>query len=616
VKNKKTTAKINTAGKNNKIDVNNCHTEGITDRVQTGNLSIKINDYRLKITDILAGLILAITAYTYILTPLGGDIKIFFASARMADFDGSFPLNVNTSWEIKPLGNRIFIYLFYKLTSLFTDYQNKLNFEPMVKLIYATVAFAIIALVIWSQRERINKMSLSPFLVFSLVLLSFYSLSYWSAIQVEDVCNLILLISLPLALSKNKALNIISGAVLSVMFAFKGITLLMSLYVFIILLSLGEDYWQNIKLALCGMIVSLVAILFSFVYIFPNALTDLLNATLFQDTMNFTLDRIPQFITSIFYGMPYFPLLLVGFIISWSLIPYLIYNQRWKEIFTLYSMWLIGAAIVLIQGRFFAYHYLVCVIPCIYSILLLYKLQPRLLSVKDKNIITASALWTLLPLIYVYKLYTMSTINISLLLILGIVFISYIIIFLMHGLSKTNGDLIRNNFLPILIVGIFIFWAIFQSYFAIYYPQDIDIKYTNYINDSNSYYYKMANLNNNFNLSAEPQILYLDNGYGSYYLGAPSYCRYFYILPVQRTVFYPKLQDTQIYKDTLNDILSYDGRYIINWPDWFNLNSYDTRIKAKINSEYTIVDNETNFYYGGNMVLYERNNYLNNTTMK
>jgi hypothetical protein len=64
-------------------------------------------------------------------------------------------------------------------------------------------------------------------------------------------------------------------------------------------------------------------------------------------------------------------------------------------------------------------------------------------------------------------------------------------------------------------------------------------------------------------------ILYLSPGVVNVFADAPSYDRYFYVLPLQRVRAAPGLPSTPIFKDTLAHLLDYRGRYIIWTPSWY-----------------------------------------------
>ncbi len=98
----------------------------------------------------------------------------------------------------------------------------------------------------------------------------------------------------------------------------------------------------------------------------------------------------------------------------------------------------------------------------------------------------------------------------------------------------------------------------------------------------------LQEINQRFDLSNKPEILFLDDGRASYIIHSKSYLRYTFPLPLQRAQNNPKVALTDIYEQTLKAVLNYQGDYIYLDPSWFNLAKFPP-IQAKINAEYEIV---------------------------
>jgi hypothetical protein len=132
---------------------------------------------------------------------------------------------------------------------------------------------------------------------------------------------------------------------------------------------------------------------------------------------------------------------------------------------------------------------------------------------------------------------------------------------------------------------------------------------------ANSFYYKLQEyqprinvlqqIDQEFHLSNEPEILFLGDGLASYIIHAKSYLRYFYPLPLQRAQYNPKLIQTEVYQETLNAALNYQGKYIYLEPSWFDLDSLPA-IKSKIDTEYEIVFRAKATQNSREVVLFER----------
>ena len=103
--------------------------------------------------------------------------------------------------------------------------------------------------------------------------------------------------------------------------------------------------------------------------------------------------------------------------------------------------------------------------------------------------------------------------------------------------------------------------------------------------DLESYHYTEEILNQ-IQFDRSETTLYLDGGAGGYYLGNPSYLKYFFPLPLQRM---PEDSTLPSHVDTLAKVSDFDGRYISLDEEWFFLNDDYPSIKYKIENEYHLV---------------------------
>lgn len=95
-------------------------------------------------------------------------------------------------------------------------------------------------------------------------------------------------------------------------------------------------------------------------------------------------------------------------------------------------------------------------------------------------------------------------------------------------------------------------------------------------------------IENQFNISKQPSVLYLDTGITAYYLGAPSACRYTYPLIIRRG-YGLNLNNTSAYVSAKGCIMNYTGDYLVS----LNGDVSDPEINAKIATEYKKVYNGT-----------------------
>lgn len=103
-----------------------------------------------------------------------------------------------------------------------------------------------------------------------------------------------------------------------------------------------------------------------------------------------------------------------------------------------------------------------------------------------------------------------------------------------------------------------------------------------------------AYITENF-LQNQTSVLYLDPGDAPYYFRLKSASRYICPLPVQRDLGGTALSGTDAYTTNLQDIMNYQGGYIIGYQGWFfkNMTPDKQMIADKLGSGYTIVYNKS-----------------------
>lgn len=127
--------------------------------------------------------VLLICFISYVVTPFTADTRVFYSSAILADQLGNFPYNIDASWEIKPIGNRLIVYLLYKFTLLFVEIDEKTNFEITTKIIFSVISLVAVLAFVYRIKNLINKYSVTVTQVFIVTTFSLFSISYWCALQ-------------------------------------------------------------------------------------------------------------------------------------------------------------------------------------------------------------------------------------------------------------------------------------------------------------------------------------------------------------------------------------------------------------------------------------------------
>jgi hypothetical protein len=91
-----------------------------------------------------------------------------------------------------------------------------------------------------------------------------------------------------------------------------------------------------------------------------------------------------------------------------------------------------------------------------------------------------------------------------------------------------------------------------------------------------------SEIDRQYQLSVEPCVLYLECSQASYYLGAPSFLRWFYPVPIQRVHSNPSLLDNKVHFDALRDLTEYSGRFVILDATWMR---YSAELVPKMNEK-------------------------------
>jgi hypothetical protein len=98
----------------------------------------------------------------------------------------------------------------------------------------------------------------------------------------------------------------------------------------------------------------------------------------------------------------------------------------------------------------------------------------------------------------------------------------------------------------------------------------------------------LRRLDREFDLSRQPEMLFLSDGTANYVIRCRSYLRYFFPLPLQRAQFNEALRGSAVYRQQLAAALAYRGEYVYLEPDWFDLDRHPA-LKRKLAAEYEAV---------------------------
>lgn len=489
---------------------------------------------------IFAAFALCAALIYYFWTPYTSDIYVFFGSAHLGEiqYGGGFWGAVN-AWELKPIMNRLFIFLVYKISILFTSFENKEAFLLTTRIVYAFFIFAG-AYSLSKIIEKIKGTTSNFLFTFLVVATGFFLISFRLILQAEYTATILSLFALNLLTNKNRYKHYTGITILAAIIFLKGISIIFVAQVWLILIGFfNYNLKQSIRLGfeIAAFCIAFFALTYIFYY---QDFIDLKDATCFQASFHVTL---PQFlkillfsgIVELLHNLGHYPAIIPGLTVF---IAYLIINKEnaagRKKIIILVSAWIVGYFAIIIQHKFFVYHFANILLPTIFSLVLITELGNKKLK-----IVTLSLSFITGALCFIY----------------------------LSPLQPKTQNIIGKNLFPKV-------WS-----------------YRMMLSDLNS---------NNKIIQAKPTglnqkdtVLYLEPGMGIWCWGSKTASRYYYPLPVQRLNDNPSLKNETSYKETCAVINQFKGKYILLKDKWFQLDKKEDLTAFRINlltnyTRYTI----------------------------
>lgn len=319
---------------------------------------------------ILSVILLLPVSISFILNPLTNDARIYQGVAKLTDYFGPFPANIDIAWEIKPIANRLINYILYKLGSIFANFGTS-EYEIIIKVFTLVIVFSI-CLYFASKFE--NKY------IFLLAALAFLTPLNFIVLQAEWWAVLFSLLAIGLFMTEKPSNHFLAGLVITIIFLFKGITILLILPIICALYLLKPDIFNRLKYGLLGSVLSLGFIL-TLEY-FPHIIPDMILSAQIAKVGYYDLPTMMNgMINNMMNAYLFIPIIIAG--ISAAFFIFYLYMQEMKlnKTIVFITMWLTTLMMVFIQSEFFTYHFVVLIIPSIISIILLPKNINRLLLV-------------------------------------------------------------------------------------------------------------------------------------------------------------------------------------------------------------------------------------------
>lgn len=298
---------------------------------------------------------------SFLLNPLTNDARCYSGLARITDFFGPFPQNIDLAWEVKPIGNRFLNYILYKLSILFTEFGT-IPYEFVFKLFVLIIVF----LICYYFSTKINKKYM-----FLLTSLAFITPLTFITLQPDWWAILFTILSFSLFLTDNRSNWYLSGAVITFIFLLKGSTIFLVLPIAFALLLMKDNVFSRLEFGAFGSIISLAFIL-SCGY-FDNIIPDMLmSATIAKVGAYDIITMFFNFIQNLTISWLYIPILFSGIFSAYFLyVKEAIKNKDFVKGIIIMSLWISSGISTFIQSEFFLYHYVTFIFASIITIVLL-----------------------------------------------------------------------------------------------------------------------------------------------------------------------------------------------------------------------------------------------------
>ena len=553
-------------------------------RVSLGNVVIAFGNKKKSF--LLLYCFYALVTISFIFSPVTGDIKVFLAGARQADFlSGNFIQNVYNQWELKGVLNRMTFYILYKLTGIFCEFPS-VTFERFVAFFYFFFSTGILFLtshLFTPKKTMMQKIRLTVMLSFAV-----FCVQIMSRMQAEMSVCIILLLGFSLYVNaeltkKHESIKIfVAGLLIGITVFFKTVLILLS--VAFVASCYIWDKKNDVKptvrkffLLFTGGLLSLTIGFISIILINPQEIQNILNASLFQSTL-FSGGRrsFKGVIVSFCYGYLNSavgaPFILLGLIVTLCMTSEYVRLKKFDCLAMEVVVWTIPSLIIILANCYFHYHFYILSLP---ALLNLYLYSDKIKSVNDekkRGCIFIGFVATLLVSIFfqIWFLYLYSSLMNKLMLLF--VILIFVCTFAVQFKKFKKLTFIVIEFVP-FVFGMF---CIF-SYLTLF------SKNTKVYSNLTKQVFAM---NDGLDFDHTKTILYLDDGSGAYHLGNKSYSNYYFPLPLQRIYDSSEEAKSEFYQSVEEHFLAFNGNYVSVQADWFFSNGNNTQLKQKLSVEY------------------------------
>ncbi len=314
-------------------------------------------------------ILLPLSCISFCLTPLTNDTRIFIGTAAIADNFYSLPYGFDAAYEVKPIGNRILNWVFYKIANVVIPFISDEYF--LFGIVVKVVALAILLVCCWYIANKLFPERVR--LIYPLLVLAFICQANFGIMMSEWFAVLFSLVVVALCFESNENLHVVAGMLMVGIGLLKGITAFLIIPVFCAVYLLGKH--ADYKRVLAGCTVAATAYLLLCLTVWPYQIMDTLLSgkiahvghyqivTLLSNfLMTQTGTNLPWFLIT------YIPIIAIGVIAAVFVSVRYLATFRYTKLVLFIVLWIIPAAIIILQSEFFGYHYLVLMFPAIVTI--------------------------------------------------------------------------------------------------------------------------------------------------------------------------------------------------------------------------------------------------------
>ena len=328
-----------------------------------------MHDIKKHVRTFVIAVLFTIIWFSFVITPMDGDIKVFMACARQASYiDNNLITSSFKVWELKSVFSRLTACIIYRIAILFAQYGTYL-FEIVCKLIYSVIVILlslVSMMIIFGTKNK-------KFIIYSIIVSSLLmSMHTGCHMQVEMTCSLIILLAFSLyinAIQHHTYILLklfIAGALIGSTFFFKSILILLSVSVVsavcIYKIENGIDCSLNeLLIVMSGSIAAITITSIAILYFNPTEFRDMIDASAFQSTLISAKYPIKDILFNFVYRhlsqIRFVPIVIIGVACLLTNVIHSFAKKHYPIVFFHVTLWMMPAIFVILSYKFFIYHF-------------------------------------------------------------------------------------------------------------------------------------------------------------------------------------------------------------------------------------------------------------------